>query len=330
MRLEDGASRSPWLVGDGGRCPGDAIGRGEPAADQGQFPQRKLTACMVAAGALSFAPMWTRHHLRQRLGSPVIGMIHLRALPGSPDWAGDLAAVEAAALRDLEALVEGGVRAALVENYHDTPFFPDLVPPETVAAMAVIAAALKRRHPAVALGVNVLRNDAAAALAVAGVVGGTFIRVNVHTGAAVTDQGLLGGRAHLTLRKRRELGWNGVGILADLRVKHAAPLAPRDVAAEAADLRGRGQADGLIVSGAATGAAADPALLALVRDALPDCPLVVGSGVTADNVELYAGAADAAIVGTSLQAGWRGERAKRTAQLLAAWQAAVADRENRA
>ncbi len=269
--------------------------------------------------------MWTRHHLRERLGTPVIGMIHLLALPGSPGWGGDLAAVEAAALRDLDALVEGGLRAIVVENFHDTPFFPDLVPPETVAAMAVIATGLKRRHPEVALGVNVLRNDAAAALAVAGIAGGAFIRVNVHVGAAVTDQGLLAGRAHLTVRRRRELGLVGVGILADLRVKHAAPLAPRDVVAEASDLRSRGQADALIVSGTATGAAADPATLILVRDALPDCPLVVGSGVEVDNVEAYAGVADAAIVGTSLKVDGV-MSAARTARLLADWRAAAGAR----
>lgn len=264
--------------------------------------------------------MWTRQHLRQRLGAPVIGMVHLRALPGAPDWAGDLGAVETAALRDLDALVAGGIRAAVVENFHDSPFYPDLVPPQTVAALAVIAAALTRRHPTVALGVNVLRNDAAASLAVAGAVGGSFIRINVHTGAAVTDQGLLGGRAHLTVRQRREFGLGEVGILADLRVKHAAPLAPRDVVAEAADLRARGHADALIVSGSATGAVTDPALVATVRAALPDCPLVVGSGVTAENVEFYAGVADAAIVGSSLKVDGVVD-AERTARLLAAWQA---------
>jgi uncharacterized protein len=266
--------------------------------------------------------MWTRQHLRQRFGTPLIGMVHLRALPGAPDWAGDLAAVEAAALRDLDALVAGGVRGVIIENYHDAPFYPDLVPPQTVAAMAVIAAALKRRHPDLALGVNVLRNDAAASLAVAGAAGGAFIRVNVHTGAAVTDQGLLGGCAHLTVRRRAEYGLQEVGILADLRVKHAAPLAPRDLAAEATDLRGRGRADALIVSGTATGAAADPAVLATLRDALPDCPLVVGSGVTVDNVDLYAGAADAAIVGTSLKVDGA-VNAERTARLLAAWRRAA-------
>lgn len=266
--------------------------------------------------------MWTRQHLRERFGTPLIGMVHLRALPGAPDWAGDLAAVEADAQRDLDALVAGGLRGAIVENYHDAPFYPDLVPPQTVAAMAVIAAALRRRHPQVALGVNVLRNDAAAALAVAGAAGGAFIRVNVHTGAAVTDQGLLCGQAHLTVRRRVEYGLADLGILADLRVKHAAPLAPREVTAEAADLRGRGRADALIVSGVATGAVADPALLAIVREALPDCPLVVGSGVTEANVRQYAGIADGAIVGTSLKTNGV-VSADKTMRLLAAWRQAA-------
>lgn len=245
--------------------------------------------------------MWTRDDISGRLRPPFIGMIHLHALPGSPGWGGDLDRVIAAATADLDGLVAGGLTAVMVENFNDAPFYPDAVPPETVAAMSVVIAELRRRAPDLQLGVNVLRNDAASALAVAGAVGASFIRVNVHTGAMVTDQGPLTGRAHLTLRRRRELGLEHVAILADLRVKHAAPLAVRDLAEEARDLRGRGLADALIVSGAATGFATDPAVLAGLRDALPDCPLLVGSGVTAANVAEVAGVADACIVGTSLK-----------------------------
>lgn len=245
--------------------------------------------------------MWTRLEFQARVQPGCIGMIHLDPLPGSPCHGGSLAAVTDRACRDLGALTDGGCTAVMVENFHDVPFHPDRVPPVTVASLAVVAAELRRRAPTVQLGINVLRNDAEAALAVAAAVGANFIRINVHTGAMVTDQGPLVGQAHRTLRRRRELGLEHVGILADVRVKHAAPLAPRSLADEAVDLRLRGLADALVVSGAATGAATDPADVAAVRAALPDCPLLIGSGVTLDNLDRYTGLADAVIVGTSLK-----------------------------
>lgn len=272
---------------------------------------------MEPAVGLYLTPMWNRDDLRQRLQPPLIGMIHLPPLPGAPDFGGDLDQVIATAVADLAALVRGGIRAAMVENFHDSPFWPDRVPPVTIAAMAVVLGELRRRQPEALLGVNVLRNDAEAALALAATTGAAFIRVNVHTGAMLTDQGPLQGQAHLTLRRRRELGCEEVGILADVRVKHATPLAMRDLVEEAADLRGRGKADAVILSGPATGAAADPDELRRLRAALPDCPLLLGSGVTGENLSVYLDLADGCIVGSSLQIGGRID-ADRTAALVAA------------
>lgn len=243
--------------------------------------------------------MWTRDDFIGRIDPPVVGMVHLRPLPGSSAWAGDLDAVEAAARRDAEALAAGGAGAVMVENYHDTPFFPDRVPAETVAAVTRLALAVRDAAGGLPLGINVLRNDVRSALAVAASVDAAFVRVNVHTGAALTDQGVIEGRAAETLRLRRTLAPE-VAVWADLRVKHAAPLAPRPLADEAGDLRLRGRADAVIVSGAATGAAADPERLARARAALPDCPLLVGSGATADNAGGFRDA-DGFIVGTSLK-----------------------------
>lgn len=275
-------------------------------------------------GRVIFPGMWTRDAWRDLLQPPLIGMVHLEALPGAPLFGGDLQAVIAAALADAQALAEGGARAVMVENFHDVPFWPDRVPPETVAAMAVVLAELRRGVGDLPLGVNVLRNDAAAALALAAATGARFVRVNVHTGGMLTDQGPLAGLAHLTVRRRRELGLEHVGILADVRVKHAAPLARRDLVEEAADLRGRGLADALIVSGPRTGAAADPDELAVLRAALPDCPLLIGSGITCDNLASYRGLADGFIVGSFLKTGARIDRRK-VAGLRAALAAGGAD-----
>ena len=152
------------------------------------------------------------------------------------------------------------------------------------------------------LGVNVLRNDAASALAIASVAGLDFIRVNVHCGAMVTDQGIIEGRAHETLRERERLR-SAVLIFADVLVKHAVPLGggDHDVGALAGDTAGRGRADALIVTGKATGATADIERLRAVREAVPDVPVFVGSGVQAENIEDFAKLANGFIVGTSLK-----------------------------
>lgn len=226
----------------------------------------------------------------------ILGVVHLRPLPGAPRFDGDLDEVLAAARADAEALVGGGVDGLVVENFGDAPFHPGAVPPETVAAMtrAALAVAEATSRP---LGVNVLRNDAHAALAVARATGARFIRVNVHVGAAWTDQGLIQGRAAETLRHRARFAPE-VRVFADVAVKHAAPVASRPLADEARECLERGLADAVILTGPATGAGADLDVLRALRRALPEAPIVVGSGVTASTVAEVLAVADAAIVGT--------------------------------
>jgi len=149
---------------------------------------------------------------------PLIGMIHLRPLPGSPKG-GDLDDVLAAAQTDAEVLTGAGVDGMILENFGDAPFAKDRVPAVTIAAMAVIARELRKDHN-VPLGVNVLRNDAGSALSIATVANADFIRVNVHVGAVVADQGVIEGKARETLLLRKTLG-SSVLLFADVRVKHA-------------------------------------------------------------------------------------------------------------
>jgi membrane complex biogenesis BtpA family protein len=226
----------------------------------------------------------------------VFGMVHLGPLPGSPRFT-SLDAVIDAALRDARAIAAGGCDGLAIENFGDRPFTRGRVEAETVAAMtrAVTEIVREVRLP---FGINVLRNDALSALAIAAATGASFIRVNVHTGAMVTDQGVIEGDAYATLRKRASLAPN-VLIFADHLVKHATPVGTIDPIQSAKDLRLRGLADALIVSGAETGAAADPSRLRMLRDAV-DAPLLVGSGLTAGNATEFA-AADGAIVGTSIK-----------------------------
>jgi membrane complex biogenesis BtpA family protein len=229
----------------------------------------------------------------------VIGMIHLRALPGSPRWAGSMDAVIDAALDDARALAEGGADALLVENHGDMPFAPVRVDAATVAAMAVAVQAVRAAVP-LPVGVNVLKSDALSALAVASATGAVFIRVNVHVGAVVADQGLLQSTSYESLRYRRLLGLD-IKILADVQAKHAVPLAPVPIELETRDAVARGLADGLVVTGMATGEPTAMADLKKVRGAAPGMPLLVGSGATADNAAELLSIADGLIVGTSVK-----------------------------
>jgi membrane complex biogenesis BtpA family protein len=230
----------------------------------------------------------------------LIGVVHLLPTVGAPRFGGDVGAIAAAALRDAEALVAGGCDGLIVENFGDVPFFAECVPAETVAAMALALDAVCRAQVGVPVGVNVLRNDARAALALCAATGASFVRVNVHTGAAVTDQGLVQGRAATSLRERARL-CPQVVLLADVHVKHATPLSREAIGEAARDAVERGLADALIVSGTATGRAPVVEAVAEVRGSVRGTPIFVGSGLDVENAGMLLAHADGAIVGTWLK-----------------------------
>jgi len=233
------------------------------------------------------------------VAKPVIGMLHAPPLPGAPRYGGDFAAVERAVLRDAEALAEGGAHALMLENFGDAPFFPGRVPTHTATHLTALALAV-RRVSGLPLGINALRNDGLSALAVAAAAGAAFVRVNVLTGARVTDQGLIQGIAHDLLRYRRELDAD-VRIVADVAVKHSAPLADFSLQDEVKDAVQRGLADVLVVSGAGTGQPVDPARLTAVKAAAGTTPVWLGSGVTSESLVQLAPHADGFIVGTAFK-----------------------------
>jgi len=231
----------------------------------------------------------------------LIGVVHVRPLPGSPRWQSDLETVIGSAVSDARAYERGGAHALFIENFGDVPFTKANVGPETIAAMAAVGRAV-RQAVKLPIGFNVLRNDACAALALCAACGGGFVRVNVHTGAMLTDQGLIEGNAYETLRYRQRV-CPDAQILADVHVKHAVPLGDWSIEDSARDTVERGLADALIVSGAGTGMAADLADVERVRRACPAAKLLLGSGVTLANVRDFLPIADGFIVGTSLKTG---------------------------
>lgn len=252
-----------------------------------------------------------RTNFRELLLSPgarsrpvLIGVVHLAPLPGSPRFAGTMGSILERAEADAAAFADGGADAVCVENFGDVPFRAEQVDPETIAAMALAVERVAEAAPTLALGVNVLRNDARAGLGLCAATRAGFLRVNVHSGAAVTDQGLVEGRADRTLRERKRLGLDCV-LLADVHVKHAAPLGPSNIGDAAEDAAKRGLADGLIVSGRATGSPVATDDLEAVRRRLPEVPLLVGSGLQPDSASTLRGLIDGAFVGTWTKVGGR-------------------------
>jgi hypothetical protein len=232
----------------------------------------------------------------------IIGVIHLPPLPGSPRFAGSFDAVVERALSDCETYHRHGVDAAIVENFGDSPFSADTVPAVTVASMTRVVVELKEKFRQIHFGINVLRNDAISALSIAAIAGAEFIRVNVHVGAVIADQGVIQGKAYDTLRLRKNLN-SDVKIFADVDVKHAASIGNYDIEMQAADALERGLADAIVVSGPRTGKPVDMKQLRELRKEFPKAKILIGSGANSRNAKELLKSADSVIVGTSVKIG---------------------------
>jgi membrane complex biogenesis BtpA family protein len=229
---------------------------------------------------------------------PVIACVHLLPLPGAPLYQGNMRQIYDTALADVAIFQRYPLDGLIVENFRDVPFYPHHLPPETVAALAAVTREIVgvARVP---VGVNALRHDARAALAVATASQAAFIRVNVHMGAVISDQGILQGMSHETLRLRAALR-SAVLIFADVGVKHATPLGDRGLGLETRDLSERGMVDAIIVSGVWTGAETSPDDIALVRQHTA-LPVLLGSGATPENLPRVYDKVDGLIVGSTFK-----------------------------
>lgn len=238
-----------------------------------------------------------------KVEKPIVGMVQPPPLPGSPKYDGrDISSIVKQAVQDAKALENGGINGLIIENLGDAPYLKTNVGPETISAMTLILQNVLDTVE-VPVGVNVLRNDARAALAMAHIAGGKFIRVNVFTDTLVTDQGIVEACAPELLRYRRRLQAEDVKIFADVHVKHGMLLSPRPIEESAKDAAYRGYADALVVTGPRTGAGVEPEDLVRVKKAVPDTPVLAGSGVDKTNVLEILERCDGAIVGTSLKVG---------------------------
>jgi uncharacterized protein len=241
--------------------------------------------------------MW----IKQVFGTakPVIGMVHLKALPGTPlyDSDGGVTAILDAAGRDLFALIDGGIDAVMFCNENDRPYLID-AGSEQVAVMAAVIGALKSRIT-VPFGVDMLW-DAGAAISIAHATGAAFVR-EVLTGVYSSDMGLWTPDAGKALRHRRAIGATDVKVLFNINAEFASPLGTRDTVTIAKSVAFGSLPDGICVSGAMTGTEVDHSTLGQVKRVVGDVPVFVNTGVRVDNVAKYMSVADAAIVGTSLK-----------------------------
>jgi membrane complex biogenesis BtpA family protein len=242
-----------------------------------------------------------------------IGVIHLPPLPGSPgaarlDPASALSRAGLWAVKEAKALQAAGFDGIIIENFGDAPFYKSSVPPETIASFSVIAAAV-RESVRLPIGINVLRNDARAALSIASVTGAEFIRVNVLSGVTATDQGLIEGDAAGLIRERIRMNSEHIAILADVHVKHGRSLSSESIALAIEETAGRGGADGVIITGTTTGRAPILGDLEMAQQAAHHAgvPLYMGSGMDPKSLESLFGRGSkleaGLIVGSTLRKG---------------------------
>lgn len=232
---------------------------------------------------------------------PIIGVVHLQPLPGAPRYENmSVKEISSLAVEEARVMVENGIDGLIVENFRDM-MFKKRVGPETVAAMTHVSSQIASTFP-IPIGLCVLQSDPIAALAIAKTVGGKFIRVPYYTETYVVDTGIMESVAADALRFRKLIDAKDVKIFADVHIKHGYPLSQRPIEESAEDAYERGLADAIIVTGKKTGGKTKPEDVKSVRDYLPEVPLIVGSGVTAESLhEYFPILGDAVIVGTSLK-----------------------------
>ena len=232
---------------------------------------------------------------------PIIGMVHLPALPGTPlfDANGGMAAIRDWAKRDLDALQTGGIHAVMFCNENDRPYRLD-ADAACVAALTDVVASL-RSELSVPFGVNLLW-DPLATIAVAAATGAAFCR-EIFAGAFAGDFGLWVRSAGDAWRYRRQLGAEHIRLLFNINAEFAAPIAPRPIGEVARSVVFSSSPDAVCVSGGITGQSVETSTLGQVHAAIKDAgvPILVNTGFKASNAKESLHYADGAVVGSSLK-----------------------------
>ncbi|KAH3744437.1 BtpA/SgcQ family protein [Pelomyxa schiedti] len=236
----------------------------------------------------------------------IVGMIHVGALPGTPGCCKTVSQIVQNAVNEAALYKECGIDALMVENMHDVPYLNrnfNAVGPEVVATMTAVSLAVKSAAPALPCGIQILAAQNEEAIAVAHASGLDFIRAEGFVFGHMADEGMMDSCAGKLLRYRKSIGADNVKIITDIKKKHSSHAITADVSIEeTAKAAEYFLSDGVIVTGVATGAEADLDAIRRVKSHV-HIPVLVGSGVTIDNVNNYLEASDALIVGSYFKTG---------------------------
>jgi len=232
-------------------------------------------------------------------GKPVIAMVHLGALPGSPlhDQEGGVEAIVEGARRDLNALQSAGFDAVMFGNENDRPYEFE-VDTASTATMAYVIGRL-RSEIAVPFGVNVLW-DPESSIALAAATGARFVR-EIFTGTYASDMGPWTPDAGKAMRYRDRLGRQDLALLYNVSAEFAYSLDQRSLPDRARSAVFSSIPDAILVSGAITGEAAKMVDLEAVKKVLPNTPVLANTGVKHATVADVLKIADGCIVGSSLK-----------------------------
>jgi membrane complex biogenesis BtpA family protein len=227
----------------------------------------------------------------------VIGMIHVDALPGTPKYNGNISAIIQHAITEAELYKSAGIQGIMIENMHDIPYLNNSAGPEIISIMAIIAYEIKRRTNLFA-GIQILASANKEAIAVANSANLDFIRAEGFVFSHIADEGFTDANAGEILRFRKQIGAENVMVFTDIKKKHSSHSITADISiSEAAKAAEFFLSDGIIITGSATGKEANMEEIIAVKNST-SLPVIIGSGITAENVCDYYNIADAFIVGS--------------------------------
>lgn len=239
---------------------------------------------------------------------PVIGVVHVRALPGTPNHSLTSGQIIDEALKESAIYKKAGIDSIIIENMHDIPYLKGGVGHEVSALMALIGYLIKKETQ-LPIGIQILAAANREALAVARASSLDYIRAEGFVYAHVADEGLIESQAGDILRYRKQIDAESVAVFTDIKKKHSSHAITDDVSlldtAKAAQFF---LSDGVVVTGSHTGVSASVEELETLKQSL-DFPVLVGSGITLDNVSNYLPICDAMIVGSHFKEGghWENE-----------------------
>jgi membrane complex biogenesis BtpA family protein len=227
----------------------------------------------------------------------ILGMIHTEALPGTPKYKGNFTKILEKAKEEAKIYQENGIDGLIIENMHDIPYLNSKVGPEITAAMSIIGYEIKKQTK-LPCGIQILAGANKEALSVALAAGLDFIRAEGFVFSHIADEGMMNSCAGDLLRYRKQIGAEHIAVFTDIKKKHSSHAITADIdIVETAHTAEFFLSDGVIVTGISTGTSADKEEIKAVKNAV-SIPVLVGSGVTLDNLEEYFYIANGLIIGS--------------------------------